>query len=274
VHFSYDHAAPAATCQQPPQYIVVRPVHLLLASVLAVAAVGIGAVLGSFVLWGDAYGTASELYVSGRPSNVVQLSVNYHGRFGVLPDDTPGIESAHPGVELSGDQVRSQSTGWTAACMTWGQLHVLGPDQVDVCALGTTPPEVWYHGTTTGTSADLAHALAFAHEQFGLLGDLRVATTGQLVTQMGANDDGTVTATVEVHPIAGVPQKAAAAAVADVDVLVVPSGNAEEFAAQASLQRSDVELLAVDTLDEAFIALGLRASSQVVTSRFAQTPPR
>jgi PDZ domain-containing protein len=97
-------------------------------------------------------------------------------------------------------------------------------------------------GDVGGPSAGLAFTLALVD----------VLTPGDLTGGADVAVTGTIGSDGSVGPVGGAGQKAAAVRAQGFDVFLVPSGDYEEALDRAG----DVEIIAVDTLDEALAALG------------------
>lgn len=202
------------------------------------------------------FGTASEVTLDGHHTGVYRLTVS-------TELNLPGMAVA-PHVAASDfdgsrtyDQITAQSEGWTAACTALVHLELLPGGDAERC-IGAERPDVGVPGRVVGASSGLAEALAAVTTHVDVLGDLRVAATGQLFGTSWENPHtGEYANVTTVSPIAGVEHKAAAASAAGVDVLVVPAANAEEFSVYVG--PDGPELVAVPTVHAAIVELCRRS---------------
>lgn len=250
-----DHDIPTA----PPSQAVGPLLAALFGAVATHVAVAV-VVLTMFATEPVAFGTASEVLLDGGHTGVYRLAVRTELH-------TPGTEEAARVVRsdysgaLTDDQRSTQARGWEAACLALRHLEAIGDEDARRCLDEERRPAVGVSSQTTGPSAGLAEALAAATRHVELLdGTFTVAATGELRWSTWADPrTGAPVAVAEVHPIGGVRHKAAAAAAAGVDVLVVPAGNAEEFAAH--LPAGGPELVAVTTVHDAIFEVCWRTTT-------------
>jgi hypothetical protein len=212
------------------------------------------------------YGVAATIDVAGEQSPFVGLAVGNDGR--LLADSEPRVYTGEYDGPLTDDQQRSLDTAWGAACVALGQADILGPDQTLACATTTQRPAVTPSAATRGSSAGLRDTLMYIDWHFDIAGDLRVAATGTIDVTGQPNPDGSTDTVVDVAAIAGVEQKAQAAAAADVDLLVVPDDNLAEFARQQVLTDAGVELAGASTIIDAVHAVCSRSRTEVCEQRF------
>lgn len=205
-----------------------RILVVALSTLLVVLVLVLAAAVAALVRGPSRHGSVSPVVRADTASGFWRLAVVYDD---ALPGFTPSAQverSEHPGA-LSVDQEASFTRAWTAACLTWAELHVVAWDQAVVCALDADQrPQISSPGPTTGSSSDLVNALAFMDNMFDINGELDIAATGTLDTEILLTDSGHRT-TAQVQTVAGSSYKAQAAQAAGVDLVVVPVDNAAEF---------------------------------------------
>lgn len=204
------------------------------------------------------FGSASEVLFDGEPTGVYRLSVRTEPR---LPGTSAAARVAASDYtgDPTPDQLAAQGNGWTAACTALGRLEVLDPVEVSDCTLEQRPT-VGVAAATLGPSAGLAEAIAAVTAHFDVLGDLRVAATGELHSTMWTDHrTGAQTPVTEVLAIGGARHKADAARAAGVDVLIVPVDNAEEFS--ATVTDGGPEVVGVATVHGAVLELCRRSAT-------------
>jgi hypothetical protein len=200
------------------------------------------------------FGRAVQVTVNGKPSPVWRLSV-----VTAYSPWTWGAEVAQVQEvgteELLASQLDSQEKGLLAACDGAGKTDVIAMDDIKECQHPKTLPAIGVSGPTRGFSSGLAEALVVAFTLGDFFGEYEVAATGQVTIDQIRYEGAVIATEYRVSPIGGAPQKAAAAALAGVDILVVPIGNYQEFAANKELAEAGVQILAVGDVRSALIAV-------------------
>jgi predicted S18 family serine protease len=231
-----------------------------------IAAIVVGGVAGFAAGTTERVGHISEITLSGEPTGVHRLSVGPDAVFA-----SRKIDAGYLPAETA-DQRDAEMTAWAAACLAWGDVDVLGADQTASCAVSSDRPTVGYPEKHEGTSAGLANAVAFLDWHYDVVGDLEVAATGEVWNTTIVNpDSGVSTTEAAVFPIGGAPEKAAAAAAADVDVLLVPFDQRDEFAASPELRAAGVEVVGVRNVASALHELCARSLTEVCVQRVLVT---
>lgn len=179
-----------------------------------------------------------------EPGDEVTLRVQYDPS--VLEEDSLG--DPLPGVGEDDDLVTRTETVELGA-------HPDDPDRPLLgVQLGTRDQEIDLPypveidtGQVGGPSAGLAFTLAV----------LDVLTPGELTGGLDVAVTGTIDGLGNVGPIGGIGQKAATVREAGYDVFIVPAALAEEARARAG----DVEVIGVETLEDALVALDERGGN-------------
>lgn len=218
------------------------------------------------------HGAASELRTADRSTGVWALTVAPGTPLDRLTARAPEVRGAATTSTATPDQVKSAHAGWVAMCDAWWNMRALDDNELLRCVIGERPPELLHTHGSTGASADLAHAIAFADSKFDLIGDLRVAATGTLESVARGSEPHRTSNEMLVGPVGGLELKVAAAIAADVDVLVVPTESLPEVRDLAGVKESGMRLMGASTVTSAFVQLAKLSESADVADLIAQSP--
>ena len=228
-------------------------VKMLIAVGVAVTLSAIAGTVAAEVVPVRIHGGATLITMDGVPTPVYRLAVvTDRLPFGA---QGPEVEVGHalaPG-ELTESQLAAHEVGLFAACHAAGLTDVIAMDEIGECQHPRYQPVVGVSGPTVGPSSGLAEAMAAAAVLGDYFGDYTVAATGSLSIDQIRYEGAVISTRFNVHQIGGVPQKAAAAAAAGVDILLVPIGNYLEFSASPELAEAGVQILAVDDVRSGLI---------------------